>query len=186
MLDRLVRKQQREDAFESIPEWYEFQVAPSCPPDKRLHIRPGIVQPCQRWGTFVRDNHIPAWICDFENETETQMALSFTNANYYLGIILCYYGEWLGYRTLGGTYDDIVFDNVVGTEVATAAEAEAELDGFLNGVGDWYYYRLPLWAVVLKNDGQAGVNHAVLPVDKVNRGRSYMYRDARARHSIFP
>ena len=185
-LRKLENKQAREQAFVPDDKWYNLLIAPSCPPDKRLHIRRGIVSPGGRWGFNMQDDYIPNWICDFENETETQMALSFTNANYYLGIILCYYGEWAAYRTLGGGYSDPVFDNVIGTEVAMAAEAEAQLDAYLNGTDQWYYYRVPLWGVVLRNDGQVGVNYAILPVDIVNRGRSYLYRDARAKYSIFP
>ena len=184
-LRRIEKIQAREAAFVQDDRWYNLMIAPSCPPDKRLHIRNGIVNPSGRWGFIMQDDFIPDTICDFENVDETQMDLNFTNADYYLGIILCYAGDWAAYRTLGAAYEEPVFDNVVGSEVATAAGAEAQIDAFLNGVDQWYYYRVPLWGVVLKNDGVVGVNYAILPVDDVYRERSYMYRDARARHSLF-
>lgn len=184
-IERLIQRQARAAAFEPNSRWYNLMVAPPCPPDKRLYIRNGIVSPSAQWGFIMQDDFIPDTACDFENQGETQMALNFTNAGYYLGLILCYYGDWAANQSLGAAYAEPIFDNVIGTEVATAAEAEAEVDAFLNGDTQWYNYRVPLWGIVLKNDGVTGVDYSILPVDIVNRGRSYMYRDARARHNIF-
>jgi len=158
---------------------YQFRVAPSCPPDKQLHIRPGIAVPSIRWTAFIEDDYIPYTVCDFENQDETDVGLSFTNSGYYLPIILCYAQAWLDDRT------EPIFDNVVGTESATALEAESQIDGFLNGVEDWYYARLPLCGVVFKNNGEVDVLYAIEPIDAVSRGRSYIYRDARSSGGIF-
>lgn len=184
-LHRLEQKRAQQAAYENDNIWYTFLVAPSCPPDKRLHIRGGIATPSARWGAIMAQSQIPDWVCDFEDEDATDMSLSFSNANYYLPLILCYFGDWVAYRTVSPpTYDDPQFDNVVGTEVETAGEAESQIDALLNGSDDWYYYRFPLWGVVLRNDGNVGINYAILPIDAVNRGRSYLYRDARARNSL--
>jgi len=184
-LRRLEKLQNRQVAEIADDRWYQLLAAPSCPPDRRIHIRSGVSSLSGRWGWIIGDDFIPNVICDFEIEDETQLALNFTNANYYLGLILCFAGDWVAYRAVAG-YEEPIFDCVVGTEVATAAEAEAEIDSFLNGYAQWYYYRLPLYGVVLRNDGQVGVNYAIMPVDQVNRGRSYLYRDARSRGGIFP
>ena len=179
-LAALENKRQRAEA--EVPGrdmWYEFKVAPSCPPNKRLHIRPGIATPSIRWPDFIQDDYIPYTVCDFENQAETDMDLVFTNANYFLPILLCYTHDWLEDRT------EPIFDNVIGTEVATAELAEEQIDGFLNGVEAWYYERLPLCGVVLKNDGRASVNYAIEAIDSVNRGRSYLYRDARSSGGLF-
>lgn len=185
-LNRLQWEQDRADAFEPNDMWSRFKVAPSCPPDKRLHIRGGIATPELRIGAFILNDFLPNWICDFENEDETQMDLNFINAGYFLPVILCYYWNWVLNRSLGAGYEEPVFDNVIGSEAATSQEAEAQIDAFLNGYTDWYYYRMPLWGVILQNDGRAGVDYAILPIDQVNRGRSYLYRDARAQWQIFP
>ncbi len=185
-LGRLEREQARTEIEDPNQQWYDLRVSASCPPDKRVHIRSGIGTPSGRWGFIMGNDFLPYTICDFENQPETQMSLNFTNAGYYLGLLLCYYGEWVAYRSLGPSYQEPVFDNVLGTEVETAAEAEAQIDALLNGSEDWYYYRLPLWAIVLKNDGNAGVDYAIEPVDVVNRGRSYLYRDIRSDGGIFP
>ena len=189
VLDRRVARVERQQAQEaaSAPDnrWYEFMAAPSCPPDKRIHIRGGIVTPSGRWGFIIQDDFIPDWTCDFENGAETQLTLVFANAGYFLPLILCYFGDWAAYRTIAG-YEEPVFDCVVGAEVATAAEAEAQIDAFLNGYEQWYYYRLPLWGIVLKNDGYTGIPYAIQPIGMVNRGQSYLYRDARSNGGIFP
>lgn len=183
----LRKGQDRDAAFEPSDLWSEFNIAAACPPDKRLYIRRGIVSAEVRIGAVVQNDFIPDWVCDFENEAETQLSLNFTNAGYYLPVILCYYWEWLLYRTYRpATYAEPVFDSVVGTEVATTQEAEAQIDALLNGHTQWYYYRMPLWSVILRNDGLVSVDYAILPIDAANRGRSYLYRDARAKYAIFP
>ena len=190
VLDRRVAQLEKQATQEtaSAPDdlWYEFLAAPSCPPDKRIHIRGGISSLSGRWGWIVNDDFIPDTVCDFENEAETQLQLIFSNAGYFLPLLLCYYGEWVSYRTVSEAYEEPIFDCVVGIEVETAAEAEAQIDAFLNGYTQWYYYRLPIWGVVLQNDGNVGVPYAISPIDQVNRGRSYLYRDARSRGGIFP
>ena len=184
----LLEKQMKRQAAHVPPDAsYEFKVAPSCPPDKRLQIQGGIPRLSQLHGGAIQHDFIPTTVCDFENEAETQMQLSFTNANYYWGIILCYYAEWIMYAIYDPDYyGEPVFDNVIGTEVETAAEAEAEIDAFMNGVEQWYYHRMPLCGVVFRNDGQTGISYSILPVDAVNRGRSYIYRDLRSMGGVYP
>lgn len=182
-----VDKQIRKAAGYEPDNWqYEFRVAPSCPPDKRVHIRGGVATPAGHWGFIMANDFLPDLTCDFEDSVITGMNLSFTNADYYLPIILCYFGDYVAYRTVDPDYSEPTFDNVVGTEVETATEAEQQIDGFLNGVDQWYYYRFPLTGIVFKNDGTVDVNYAILPIDKINRGRSYLYRDARSNGGILP
>ena len=186
---RLERQQERDAAHAMPSRWYDFLVSPTCPPSKQLYIRGGIPSPSPYWGTIMTGTYIPAWTCDFENEDETQMDLVFSSANYYLPIILCYYYDFLAsYPFYGQDYldgGDPVFDNVIGTEVATSIQAEEQIDAWMNGVTKWFRELLPLVGVVFKNNGQTAVSYAIEPVDSVNRGRSYLYRDLRARHDIF-
>jgi len=184
-IQRLEKQQQRTAGYDPPGRWFECLVAPSCPPDKRLHIRGGTATASAVWGWIMGTDFVPDTICDFENETETQMNLIFDNANYYLPIILCYYWEWVAQRVYYDEWTTYIFTNVIGVEVATAPEAEAQIDAWMNGYTQWYHDTMPLWGVVLKNNGQAGVHYAIQPIDQVNRGRSYLYRDARARHNIF-
>ena len=181
-LRRLEQQGARDSAHEPDTIWYQLSVSASCPPNKSVHIHSGIATPTSLWGGIINYDFIPNTVCDFENEAETQMDLVFSNAGYFLPVILCYYWEWISYAHYWPEdYGEPVFDNVIGTEVATATEAEAQIDGFLNGVEQWYNYRMPIHGVVLQNDGNVGVMKAILPIDQTNRGRSYLYRDARVR-----
>lgn len=179
-LRRLERDKYGQEMFDNTS--YSFLVAPSCPPDKRVHIRGGVASPVTRWGYIMYESYTPSWTCDFEDLDETDMELNFINPNYYLPIILCYFGDWIAYRTAGSP--EPVFDNVIGTEVATAEEAEAQIDALLNGSEQWFNYRFPLRGIVFRNDGVTGIDVSILPIDAVNRGRSYLYRDARARNCL--
>jgi len=184
-LRTLERQQERQSAYVETPRWYDFLVAPSCPPDKRLHIRGGYAAESYGFDGAMQQSDTPDVVCDFENEEETDMALVFTNADYYLPIILCYYGDWISFRTINPPDFELpIFDNVTGTEVATAAEAEAQIDAWMNGYTDWAYYRFPLRGVVLRNSGVTGVHYEILPIDYVNRGQSYLYRDVRSWTSL--
>lgn len=180
---RIWRREETLAAFDVPGRWYELSVTPSCPPDKRLQIRGGTVTASPYWLWVMNNDFVPDMVCDFENEEETGLALSFSSAEHYLPIILCYYYYWIQYRTVGAD-EPPYFDCVVGTEVATSIEAEAQIDAWLNGYTQWYKETLPLWGVVFKNDGVVGIPSSILPIDSVNRGRSYLYRDARMRHNI--
>ena len=182
-VQRLEQRQQQSGSNDPPGRWWELLVAPSCPPDKRLQIRSGTVSTAGHWGWIMQNDFVPDMVCDFESEEETDLDLVFTNVGYYMPIILCYAGDW---ASGGGDIEDPpYFDSVVGIEAATSTGAEAQIDAWLNGSTQWYYYRVPLWGVVLKNNGQIDLSYAIEPVDAVNRGRSYLYRDCRARHNMF-
>lgn len=183
----LEKQQAKDAALEPDNLWYQFQVAASCPPGKTVTIRGGVVTPAYQWAVFEQTDVLPSVVADFADADATQMYLTFTNADYFLPIILCYHYDWVAYQGYDPPiYDNPVFDNVIGTEVETIGEAEAQIDGFLNGVDQWYDERLPLTGIVFKNDGQTGVQYAILPIDQINRGRSYLYRDARVRRGAMP
>lgn len=183
----LERQRQRQAVMETAKHSDQFLVTPTCPPSQRLQIRSGIPSPVQRWGYIIAQSYTEPQMADFADTVQMGAAYTFSTVGGYLPILLCYWGEWLAYRVIyeGGPFQiDQVFDNVVGDEASTAAAAEAEIDALLNGAEAWYDYRLPLWAVILRNDGHTGIEGAMLPVDKINRGRSYLYRDIRARNSL--
>jgi hypothetical protein len=162
---------------------YELSVTPTCPPSKQLYIRPGVISPDWDWAWIMDRSYIEAVTCDFADTEQTGMDASFNNAGYYLPVLLCYYGDWAAYHNLESYDDPQVFDNIVGDEVATAGEAESVIDGYLNGMTT-IYYKVPLVALMLRNNGVTGVDGQILPIDQVNRGRSYLYRDIRDRMSL--
>lgn len=158
-------------------QWYHFQVSPTCPPTASVNIQPGIILPAYRYGLVQNQTYIPNQTCDFTDADNTGLDCNFTNANYYLGVILCYNGPWLLDQTTDQTFVIITDD----AEYASAAEAEDLIEDYLRGYTDWMYQLFPLYAMVLKNNGITGMEGAVMPIDRIARGRSYMFRDVRPR-----
>ena len=188
---------------------YDFVVAPTCPPTTALYIRAGKAWPNSNFhGVYEFNVEKPADTVDFAATTNVgyydvpqpgvPLDLSFASAGYYKAVVLCLNYWWIASEQ----YDDEDFDGgddwkyyVLGgiTEYATATDSEAAIDAVLaGGAGEvpgfaatdpetkvfaWCYF--PLRAIVLRNDGTTGVPGAVQPIDLLNRGRSYLYRDVR-------
>ena len=79
-----------------------------------------------------------------------------------------------------------------GDEFETAAEAEAWLNSeTFQESSPWEHIDVPtvsypLCGLVLRNDGTIGSGSHILPIDYVNRGRSYMWpTDIRPRQDIY-
>lgn len=182
-LSMIESRQQQASAWNNADTWWQFLVTPTCPPSKQVQIRPGYAQAGPRWGNITYQTYTEATICDFGDTTLTGFAATFTNTRWYRGVLMCYYGEWMAYRVTESEPRafTIIHDDV---EYESNTEAEAAIDYLLNGGDDWMYYLFPLWAIVLRNNGDVGTDGAVDAIDRVNRSRSYLYRDIRARNYL--
>lgn len=168
--------------------WYHFRVAASCPPDKRIHIRPGYLLTGWYFMTLSDGGWVDAVVVDFSDGLDS-ISLSFTNANYYMAFILCFTYESLidhGVPVYQGEWNDpIPYAVGVSTEYATAVEAEEYIKNLLSGsqeIQNGSFF--PLCALIMRNDGTTGINGGILPIDSVNRGRSYIWLDCRPRHYL--
>lgn len=181
-IDRRVTRLERTNSIRASvvdePLSDHFRVAVSCPPDTQIHVRGGNVWEGYYWIGIGNGYYIEADSADFADaDTIDGYSGNFTNAGYYIGVIFgreFYNEDWF---VAGG-----------GQEFATAAEAEAYIEGTALLASPWRGYDLngglPLCGLVLRNDGNTGVNGAVLPIDAVNRGRSYYWKDLRPRHYV--
>ncbi len=194
-LDRLQREVNRAGAYVSGGDFYALRVAPFCPPDKRLHMRGGRTYLGYNWGWAVFDDYeqrvytVPDLIADLADPASVTVDVTFSNAGYFQFFILELAlpavveepetSDWGFY--LHGT----------GAEFATEADAEEsinsttfqESEAWEHGADGSAY---PLCGVVLQNDGQIEVSGAFLPIDVVNRGRSYIWpRDLRSRFQLY-
>lgn len=177
-LGRLEKRQAGKANSVSEPLSDHFRVSVSCPPDTSVHIRGGNVWESYVWIGVGNGYYIASYSTDFASPDNIDgFDGNFTNADYFMGVIFgrAFYGE----------------DNFViwsGDEFATATEAEQDIQDVALLDRPWYGYDdnggLPLCGIVLKNNGQVGVDGAVLPIDAVNRGRSYYWRDLRPRHYV--
>lgn len=171
-------------------QYDQFRVSPTVPPSTAVIIRPGMVYTdVGTWFYLDMDGNIPQNTADFGNPTTSEMevAVNFSTSGAFVGLVFGYDYEYLSTREpigLGYTYKYIIRGGV--TEFATALEAETYItDNLYNGGESFQYqYGLPLWALVLKNNGTTGVDGAVLPIDAINRGRSYLFRDVRPRYYL--
>jgi hypothetical protein len=159
-----------------------FRVAVSCPPDTRLHMRGGNVFEGSTWLGTGRGYYIESYTADLgDPDTIDNYTGNFDNAYYYIGVI--FGREFYGFEhyIIGGT-----------VEYATAAGAEAYIETVALRLAPWQpglvvpvgQGGLPLCAVVLRNDGRTGIDGAIMPIDRVNRGRSYYWKDVRPRHYV--
>lgn len=152
-----------------------FQVAVACPPSTVLYVRGGNVWKGRWiWGGDVGDgNFIPPESVDFSDPDSIDgYDGNFTNAYYYKGYLL-------GIDRISDEW----FCTGDGDEFATGAEAEADI-GSVAMLDTPWTEGLPLIAIVLRNNGNVGMDGAVMAIDRVNRGRSYYWKDMRPRHYI--
>ena len=197
----LKQNAERKVGFVEDESWYMFRVAPTCPPSRRLHMRGGRLVSTYLYGSPVdewekRTWTVPNLTVDLADVTSASVDISFENPDYYQFFLLELRmplepelptaSDWMFY--LHGTWD----------EFATAGEAEAWMSSLTFQQShplDHYYYRsradgdfygFALCGLVLKNNGEPGGGCPILPVDLVNRGRSYMWPvDLRAITSIY-
>jgi hypothetical protein len=191
-IDRLNKDTGRQAGFMSDPSWYAFRVAPSCPPDKQVHMRGGLgfCGTSDQWDPFSRRAYqVPNLTADLADTDSVETDITFVTANYYLAYVLLLRLPEAGWAD-DPSASDWCFRLVgSGTEFATAAEAENDMEE----EAMWQQYPwasggttrgYPLCGLVLRNDGTVGNGAPILPVDVVNRGRSYMWpRDIRPRWS---
>lgn len=180
---QLEKWQEQQKAQGTAYTWDQLRMSVSCPPDTQIHIRAGFAT----WGSnWVAQQTV--WFPDIAIDfTDTDQFITYTgnfaNANYYMPLLLLYSVQYFDMLKAGDTEGEPPIDDYGnGLEYATAAEAEQAAQGWFDGTNAIYTGRLPLCLVVLKNNGITGVDGQVLPVDAVNRGRSYFWRDVRPRN----
>ncbi|NIV37616.1 MAG: hypothetical protein GWN58_51810 [Anaerolineae bacterium] len=192
---KLQRNQQRMGGFVPSDTYYALRVAPTCPPSKQLHVRGGRTYLGYNPGWVIWDDYeqraytVPDLTADLASLDSVNLDVAFTTADYYQFFLLELRlpavveepsaSDWTFY--LHGT----------GDEFATPGEAEAWIDNVtFRQSSPWDHgadgSAYPLCGLVLKNDGTPGAGCQILPVDYVNRGRSYMWpTDLRCRQDIY-
>ena len=186
-----LQKTKRKNAGFAPPTYDDIlRVAPTCPPSQSVHVRGGRIYAGYNWGAAAFDDYEERayTVPDLTADLTEAAAVSFVTAGYYQFFFLELKlpavveepaaGDWSFY--LHGT----------GDELATAGDAEQWMDSYdFQHSSPWDEGALglayPLCGVVLRSDGRTGVDGAFLPVDVVNRGRSYLWpRDVRPNQYI--
>jgi len=155
-------------------------------------MREGTLYNSAYWTGPGQFKRIAAVACDFGGSTtfiSDTYTGAFSNAGYFLGIILSIPNNAYGWNMtqIVGSFGVITRQ----IERATAIEAEDDITYMLSGTGDIFTLNAvpmfsstscPLAAIVLKNNGIVNAVGEIEPIDAVNRGRSYMWKDLRPRH----
>jgi len=162
---------------------FEFKVAPTCPPSTAINIHGGRAWNPTDSNYPGRGWTVPNLSLDVADVDDVGSCHNFSNAYYYLGTVVTL---TYGYNpdsvaagdpalTLYGTWP-------AWTERATAAEAEDDcIDVLWNAANRPWDYGLPLCMLVIRNNGTTLADCQYMPIDAVNRGRSYIWQDCRPR-----
>ena len=206
-INAIQARQDRAAARTNVIQEYEFATRVTCPPSTSIHISGGKAWINSNYWVFVYYNaQKQADTIDFAATTNIgysgsgprPLDLSFTSPGYYKAIALALNTRWVldeerftpshwegvswKYYILGGE-----------DEHASAVEAEAEIDFMLNGGygANGTYARTSatrmlfsrlyfgLVGIIFRNNGITDSAGAILPIDPLNRGQSYLYRDLR-------
>jgi hypothetical protein len=130
---------------------------------------------------------VPDITVDLTDSDQVGTDITFASANYYLAYVLVLAKPAVVYSPTDNDWSFLLVGS--GTEFETASEAEEDMEeqamwqqrpwasgGTTRG--------LPLCGLVLRNDGITGSGAHILPVDRINRNRSYMWpTDIRPRWS---
>lgn len=188
-------------ATEAVIQDYDFRVTPTCPPSTAVNIRAGKAwRNAAYWAVIAYNVEKAGETLDIATSdnigrytgSAVRFILTFANPDYYKPLCLGLNYDWVFYEQ--GRTDDYwhgksgyKWYNIAPIdECATAQEAEAVVDRLLNGAyPSTYYYHIydyryfAIWSIILRNDGQVNTKGAILPIDRINRGGSYVYRDLR-------
>ena len=197
---RLARQERKERARPTAGAIGQFRVSPTCPPSTSLRIFGGQALPDLATGWNDYNVQIPALMVDLSNGTiigssnnhynGVELSLIAPTPLCYWAVILSLHSEWIYFREF---YGDDPFDDFqylyygAQTAYTTVDEAEDWIDLLLNGSGvgedimqPYKWDRMPLYAIILRNNGNTTAPNQFLPIDAINRGRSYLYRDMRS------
>jgi hypothetical protein len=174
----LEQEQERAAAFEQPWNWWSFKVQPTCPPSTSIRYPADYM-----FGDCYRRQSnwsVEAATCDLTDSDDSGLSITFANAGYYTDLTL--------QLRDGGEFEPavklVVYNS--GSEYATAAEAEnAAYPDVSSGVlvGEWLD-DYPLCIVIARNNGNTAEENQFMPIDNVNRGRSYLWHDIRPRYWV--
>jgi len=187
---RLERAQRQQAGAVQNADAYQFIVSPTCPPSTSIVYRGGLAwwSAAEFWPAGW---YIPGYTVDLTDSAKVSVRINysgytytFTNAYWYAPcvVILTNYATWPPPEppaTWPTEPPDTIFYLYGGIgapyfqEFETAAEAE---DACRLIRGDPVaYYGLVMASIILRNNGNIADPNQWMPVDKINRGRSYLF-----------
>lgn len=161
--------------------WDYCRVRASCPPDTRIHVSAQRYVAPPSWGggyTYYLDGDT----IDFAGGTGDYYpidAYEFTNPYYYIAMFVVFDDED-NYNFYGAACANVNGGGFV--ECKTAPEAEESIDDFAcDGMTQLGF---PICRLVLKNNGTISRTGQFMPIDPINRGRSYIWGEVKKQYTI--
>ena len=190
VLRRMDKEQKRRGGTVQNRESNEFTIFPTCPPSTSIHFRGGLAWylATDVWPTGF---FIPSYTVDLTDPDKTSVrpnyfsyTYTFTNARWYAPclIVISQYPVWPPPEP-PDTWPDEVPDHIIELdgdtgypymeEYETAAEAEEALIDIRKDYST--YTGIPAAGLILRNNGNTSGTNQYEPIDKINRGRSYLF-----------
>ena len=165
----------------------QFRIAPTCPPSTGFWMKGGIMfgGPDNSYNLRGHTWWVDSILADFSPSTGAAVSWTydFTNAYYYTPVCVTL-STGGGQAARLGT--EVTFNVYPGAtvEYATSTAAENAAWNLIGPNGEEVYYaEYPLAIIILRNNGllapDAYASGQLYPIDAVNRGRSYIWWDAR-------
>ena len=172
----LERQNARASAYTEPNYQWDFRASPTCPPTTAFHARGGMV-----WGDPSQWNgaswYVSGSTYDMADIGDSGDAFWFSNPYYYIPAAVML--RWSG--TPGTTPPLYIITG--SAEYATAAQAEeAAYPAWPGGafMAD-AALGIPFAILVMRNNGNTTLVNQYQPIDRVNRGRSYIFKNLKMR-----
>lgn len=158
---------------------YAFTLSCTCPPSTSIHFRGGLAW-WPLYASYPAGFYIPSYTVDLSDTDKIDAGnFIFTNAGWYRGCLVGVdQSDVWPPPAPPDTWpeepiDDLIYLRRTFDEYETAAEAEI---GAREIIGDnAAYYSLVMGCIVLRNNGDTTNYNQFMPIDPVNRGRSYLF-----------
>lgn len=177
-IEAMKRQQAKQASRSAGGEWYELKVSPTCPPSTSLFVRGGREFNAALVAAYnYRVYTIPDKTVDLTDPDQAGIDIAFSNANWYQVYCLLMKLPAEPDQPTADDWQFLLWGD--GVELETSGEAEAYMEiPILVDSQPWYDGSLngyPLCGIILRNNGTIGAGCPILPVDLVNRGRSYLW-----------
>jgi len=180
-LDRQVRSleqgQQRRAGNVQNADVYRFMLSPTCPPSTSIHFHGGLAW-WPVYSLYPAAFFIPSYTVDLSDRTKTYGEFKFTNANRYVAALIGIDQDLWPPPEPPDTWPTDYPDNCLyiyrsTTEFETAAEAEVRVRELIGQ--RVIYYSVNGGGIVFRNNGNTDDYNQFMPIDPINRGRSYLF-----------
>ena len=176
-IKRLDKEQQRRAGSVQNRDMYEFTISPTCPPSTSIIFRGGLI-----WRTAAGTNsygwYIPSYEVDLTDPYITYSSSVCPNAYWYYAVNIVPNTYYLPGLTAKEEWPETapersIYFREVSEWVETAATAENNV--LRNERSSGQFYGPCTTSVILRNNGNTVDINQYMPIDPVNRGRSYLF-----------